>query len=66
MGGPRPEAVVFGVSLIALGALGVLANLGRLDFLATVRTWWPLSLVLWGLLEVAESFGRRRSKGDRS
>jgi hypothetical protein len=66
MGSPRPEAVVFGLGLIALGTLGVLANLGHVDFLATVRTWWPLSLVLWGLLEVAESFGRRRSKGDRS
>jgi hypothetical protein len=66
MAGPRPEAVVFGLGLIALGTLGVLANLGRVDFLATVRTWWPLTLVLWGLLEVVQSLGRRRSGGDRS
>jgi cell wall-active antibiotic response 4TMS protein YvqF len=66
MAGPRPEVIVFGLGLIALGTLGVLANLGRIDFLATVRTWWPLSLVLWGVLEVAQSFGRRRRSGGGS
>jgi hypothetical protein len=28
------------------------ANLGKLDLLATLRTWWPASLVVWGLVEL--------------
>ena len=59
MGGLRPEVLVLGTSLIALGLLGVLADLGRTDFLDTVRTWWPLTLVLWGSLEVWQGVGRR-------
>lgn len=58
----KPEGLTLGLSLIALGALGTLANFGRIDFLATLRTWWPLSLVLWGALELCGSIlARRRS-----
>jgi hypothetical protein len=28
------------------------ANLGKLDLLATLRTWWPASLVVWGVVEL--------------
>ena len=41
-----------------------LVNAGRIDLLATLRAWWPLTLVVWGVLElVAFAFGRdaRRS-----
>jgi len=54
-----PEGVTFGVCLVALGVLGTLANLGRLDLLPVLRTWWPLSLVLWGALELVDLLGRR-------
>jgi hypothetical protein len=58
----KPEPLVVGVSLIALGALWTLGNLGRLDMLSTVRTWWPSILVIWGLLELYDSvFLRARS-----
>lgn len=58
----RPETLVIGLSLVALGVAGVLANLGKIDFLATVRTWWPSSLVLWGALEIAQAVARRSSR----
>jgi hypothetical protein len=58
-----PEGVTLGVCLVALGILGTLANLGRLDLLPVLRTWWPLSLVLWGVLELVELSVRRSSRG---
>ena len=58
-----PEGVTFGVCLVALGVLGTLANLGRLELLPVLRTWWPLSLVLWGALELVDLSARRSSRG---
>jgi hypothetical protein len=55
------EGLTLGACLIALGVLWTLANMGRLELLPTVRTWWPLSLVLWGVLELADLFVRRSS-----
>ena len=48
----RPESLTFGVLLVALGVAWTASNLGRLDLLSTLRTWWPASLVLWGALEL--------------
>ena len=56
----RPERLILGLSLTALGVLGTLANFGRVDLLATLRTWWPLALVLWGVLELYVSIVSRR------
>ena len=58
-----PEGVTFGVSLVLLGVLGTLANLGKLELLPLLRTWWPLTLVLWGVLELADLLIRRSSSG---
>ena len=58
-----PEGVAFGVSLVALGVLGTLANLGKLELLPLLRTYWPLSLVLWGVLELVDLSVRRSSRG---
>jgi hypothetical protein len=55
----RPETVVFGLCLFTLGLLWTLANLGRLELLPTLRTWWPLSLVVWGALELLRAWDRR-------
>ena len=54
-----PEGLTFGVCLVALGILWTLANMGRLELLPVLRTWWPLSFVLWGVLELAEILVRR-------
>ena len=58
-----PEGVTLGVCLVALGVLGTLANLGKLEVLPVLRTWWPLSLVLWGALELVDLSVRRASRG---
>ena len=56
-----PEGVTLGVCLVALGVLWTLSNLGRVEIQPVVRTWWPLSLALWGVLELAELWIRRSS-----
>lgn len=57
----RPETLALGLALVALGVVTLLANFGRLEFLETVHTYWPLSLVVWGGLEVAASLRSRLS-----
>jgi hypothetical protein len=56
-----PEGLTLGLCLVALGLLWTLSNLGRLELLPLLRTWWPLSLVLWGLLELLD-LGVRRGR----
>lgn len=59
----RPEPVVGGLALIALGVVWLAANMGTLDLLSTLRTWWPATLVLWGVLELYASYtDPRRSR----
>ncbi len=48
----RVERIVIGLSLMAVGVAWVVANLGRLDLLHALRTWWPASLIVWGVLEL--------------
>ncbi len=55
----RPEGAVLGLGLMAVGVLWMLANLGRIDMLGTLRTYWPLLLVVWGGLELAATLARR-------
>ena len=57
-----PEGLTLGLCLVSLGVLWTFANLGRLDLLTTLRTWWPTSLVLWGLLELVDLAWRRSSR----
>jgi hypothetical protein len=59
----KPEAIVAGVCLVVLGVMWTLANLGRLELLATLRTWWPTSLVLWGALELVNTYSARGDAG---
>jgi hypothetical protein len=54
-----PEGLTLGVCLVVLGVLWTFSNLGHLDLLPLLRTWWPLSLVLWGVLELADLLTRR-------
>jgi hypothetical protein len=59
----RPEGIVFGLILVALGVLWTLSNLGRIDMLETLRRWWPLTLVVWGALELLAVLHRRSLGG---
>jgi hypothetical protein len=54
------EGIVVGFSLIGLGLLWMLSNMGRLELLSAVRTWWPLVLVLWGALELLNTRAHKR------
>ena len=58
----RPELLVFALSLIAVGVAWLLGNAGRIDLLATLRGWWPLTLVLWGVLELVAYFLARDAR----
>jgi len=57
-----PEGLTFGACLVAVGALWTMANLGLVDVLPMLRIWWPLSLVLWGVLELLDFAVRRSSR----
>jgi hypothetical protein len=62
----KPEVLVLGLSLIAVGVAWLLGNAGRIDLLATLRTWWPMTLVVWGVLElVAYALGRDERRSSR-
>jgi len=54
---------VLGLSLIGVGLVWMLGNAGRIDTLATLRAWWPVTLVVWGALElVAHAVDRRAGR----
>ncbi len=55
----KPESLVIGLCLVAMGFLWMLSNFGRLELLPVVRTWWPSVLIVWGLLELWNSFTSR-------
>ena len=59
MPGLKVEAVVLGLALLGLGTACMLANLGRVDLLYTLRTWWPLTLIVWGGLELYQAVSAR-------
>jgi hypothetical protein len=58
----EPDKLAIGAGLVALGAVGLLSRLGRLDFLTTVHTWWPAILVVWGFAELYATFAERGTK----
>lgn len=60
-----PEGLTLGVCLVAVGVLWTLSNMGRLELLPALRIWWPLSLVLWGVLELVDLGIRRSSEKQR-
>ena len=65
----RSEGLVLGLLLVALGSAWMAANLGKIDLLSTLRTWWPASLVVWGAVELAafavSRSGESRARTDR-
>jgi hypothetical protein len=57
-----PEGLTLGASLVAVGVLWTLSNMGRLDLLSVLRTYWPVLLVLWGVLELVDLALRRAGR----
>jgi hypothetical protein len=62
----RIEGIVLGLALLGLGIAWLLANLGRIDLLTTLRTWWPLTLVVWGALELYQALAARAARDERA
>jgi hypothetical protein len=58
----KVEGVVLGLALLGLGIACLLANLGKVDLLTTLRTWWPLTLVVWGALELYQALAARGAR----
>jgi LiaI-LiaF-like transmembrane region len=56
-----PEGLAIGICLVGVGVLWLLSNLGRIELLDTLRTWWPLSLIVWGSLDLASFYLGRLS-----
>jgi Domain of unknown function (DUF5668) len=48
----KAEGLVLGLLLVALGSAWMASNLGLIELLPTLRTWWPASLVVWGVVEL--------------
>jgi hypothetical protein len=61
----RPESFAAGLILLGLGVVWMLANMGRLDLLETLRIYWPLALVAWGAAELVAWFSRRGAAAGR-
>jgi LiaF transmembrane domain len=60
------EGLALGICLVGVGVLWLLSNVGRLELLSTLRTWWPLSLIVWGGLELASFYtGRAAARSSR-
>jgi hypothetical protein len=57
-----PERIVVGVGLIGIGALDILARMGRLEFLTALRTWWPTTLIVWGAAELIRTLSARTGR----
>jgi hypothetical protein len=55
----KVEGIVLGLALLGLGTVCLLANLGQVDLLRTLRTWWPLTLIVWGVLELYQALAAR-------
>jgi hypothetical protein len=62
MAAPRIEGVVLGLALLGLGTVCLLANMGKVDLLYTLRTWWPLTLIVWGGLELYQAVAARAGR----
>ena len=60
-----PEGVTLGLGLIAIGLLWTLSNFGQVDLLRVLRTWWPMLLVVWGVLELVDLSIRRTASRER-
>ncbi len=46
------EQLVLGISVMAVGLVAALGNLHLLDTLKALHRLWPLSLLLWGVLDL--------------
>jgi predicted membrane protein len=45
-------AILLGIALIAVGTLVLLANLGKLPFKLDLHHWWPLILIVLGVVHL--------------
>jgi len=58
----RVESFVLGVCLLLLGCAWTAANLGLVELLPTLHTYWPLAFVIWGLAELVNTWLSRSGR----
>ncbi len=49
----------WGIILVAIGGLFLARNLGYIDFVFTMRRYWPVILIIFGLFVVIKSINRK-------
>jgi hypothetical protein len=54
--------IFWGVVFVLLGALFLARNMGYIDLHHTMRTYWPVFLILIGLNIVIKSYSRNKSE----
>ncbi len=52
--------IFWGAVFVLVGGLFLARNLGYIDFHHTIRTYWPVFLILIGLNIVISSYSRRK------
>lgn len=50
-----PEGFSFGCFVLGVGLVFLLANLGLVEALPTLRRIWPVFLVIWGAAEIVSA-----------
>ena len=56
----KPEGVALGIACAGTGVLAFLANLGYVDLLSSVRLFWPVVIIFWGVAELVNTYSARR------
>ena len=58
----RSHKVFWGAAFVLFGILFLLRNLGYLDMHETIRTYWPVVLIVIGINIVVKSMPRTTNK----
>jgi len=59
------ESLVFGIVLLALGTLFLLDNLGwDIDFWRYVAKFWPLVLIVFGVIKIRRAVQQRMARNE--
>jgi len=58
----NPDRIFWGVVFVLFGGLFLARNLGYIDLHYTMRTYWPVLLILFGFNIILKSYWRNRQE----